>query len=72
MRTFDEAQLDGRACVACGRQDGPMVPLGPWFAHCFAQDAGRQYFAHEKCARLLAPEAVALASNSRPSLVFRP
>lgn len=27
MKTPAEAQLDGRACIVCGRDDRPMVPI---------------------------------------------
>ncbi len=37
-------QLDGTACIGCGRTRGPMVPAGVL--------GGGQVFRHEKCTGL--------------------
>lgn len=36
-----DAQLDGRACLECGREDGTMAPVGTF--------NGVQLFVHEGC-----------------------
>lgn len=37
----DERRLDGRACVVCGREGGPMIPVG--------HGPRGQLFAHRGC-----------------------
>lgn len=41
-RSLTAAQLDGRACLHCGTDDGAMGPIG-WIGGC-------QVFAHAACA----------------------
>lgn len=41
MLDLTPAQLDGRACIGCGRTDGAMVPAG--------RLEGVQLFAHYSC-----------------------
>jgi hypothetical protein len=54
---LNDAQADGRACIDCGRRDGPMVPVG-WYERPadmlrrlgVSEDASKcQVFAHVEC-----------------------
>lgn len=48
---MNEAQRDGRACLRCGGEHGPMVPAG-WLDGC-------QVFQHERCELARATDASA-------------